>query len=118
MTITIITVQQDLDDRPSLAKQNQKQTSIQSQKITTNQVITPNDSPILCGFMPSQKVVKTTLKGDYKNLKDAWGAANAYLEENSLEKMETSKDFEVYRTDPSADPNPANWVTEIYIPIK
>jgi predicted transcriptional regulator YdeE len=32
--------------------------------------------------------------------------------------METSKDFEVYRTDPSADPNPANWVTEIYIPIK
>ncbi|MAM23388.1 MAG: AraC family transcriptional regulator [Croceibacter sp.] len=85
---------------------------------TTNQVITPNDSPILCGFMPSQKVVKTTLKGDYKNLKDAWGAANAYLEENSLEKMETSKDFEVYRTDPSADPNPANWVTEIYIPIK
>ena len=85
---------------------------------TSSKVITPSGSPVLCGFMPSQKVVKTTLKGDFKNLQEAWAAANKYITDNELEKNEASKDFEVYTTDPTTVPNPANWVTEIYIPIK
>lgn len=85
---------------------------------TSTKVITPVGSPVLCGFMPSQKVVKTTLKGDYKNLQEAWAAANKYIVDNELEKDENAKDFEIYRTDPNTVPNPADWVTEIYIPIK
>lgn len=85
---------------------------------TSNRVITPTGSPVLCGFMPLQTVVKTTLKGDYQNLKEAWAISRSYLTENNLEKEESAKEFEIYRTDPSTEPNPANWVTELYIPVK
>ncbi|MHA7058250.1 SRPBCC family protein [Aquimarina sp. M1] len=82
------------------------------------EVVTPADSNILCGSLPQQKVVKTTLKGDYTNLKEAWDAGYKYIEDNGLEPNAESPAFEVYRTDPSIQPNPAEWITEIYIPIK
>ncbi len=85
---------------------------------TRDKVVTPKESKILCGFLPQQKVVKTTLKGDYVNLKEAWEAGYKYITENSLETQTESPTFEVYRTDPGLQPNPAEWITEIYIPIK
>lgn len=84
---------------------------------TPSLVITPADSNILNGMMPSQEVVKTTLKGDYENLKEAWDAAYRYIEENNLRADEESQPFEVYRTNPDSIVNPANYVTEIYIPL-
>jgi len=83
-----------------------------------DEVITPSDSNISCAFLPKQKAVKTTLKGDYINLKEAWEAGYKYITDNGLEPNAESPAFEVYRTDPSIQPNPAEWVTEIYIPIK
>ncbi|WP_298313522.1 GyrI-like domain-containing protein [uncultured Aquimarina sp.] len=83
-----------------------------------DEVITPADSNIRCDFLPKQKVVKTTLKGDYANLKEAWEAGYKYINDNGLELSETSSAFEVYRVDPGLQPNPAEWITEIYIPIK
>ncbi len=85
---------------------------------TTTRIITPAESAVLCSFMPSQTVVKTTLKGDYKNLKEAWDKAQAYVEENEYEQPLNSAPFELYVTDPEETPNPADWITEIYIPIK
>ena len=41
----------------------------------------------------------------------------AYLVKNNLEQSE-EKPFEIYTTDPGNYPNPADWITEIYIPIK
>lgn len=84
---------------------------------TPSLVITPADSNILNGMMPSQEVVKTTLKGDYDNLKEAWDMAHRYINENNLQIDEESQPFEVYRTNPDSIVNPANWVTEIYIPL-
>ncbi len=84
---------------------------------TPSLVITPVDSDILNGMMPTQEVVKTTLKGDHENLKEAWEAAYKYIEENNLMANEDSQPFEVFRTDPDSIPNPANWITEIYIPV-
>lgn len=81
-------------------------------------VITPIDSNILCDFLPKQKVVKTTLKGDYINLKEAWEAGYKYISDNGILLETSSPSFEVYRTDPNIQPNPAEWITEIYIPIK
>ncbi|GAA0873310.1 hypothetical protein GCM10009117_24570 [Gangjinia marincola] len=81
-------------------------------------VITPQESPVLCGFMPAQKVLKATLKGDYKNLAEAWQQAKTYAEQNNLDVSQTSFPFEVYVTDPAAVANPANWITHIYIPLK
>ncbi len=81
-------------------------------------VVTPKDSNILCDFLPKQKVVKTTLKGNYTNLKEAWEAGYKYIAENNLEADAASPAFEVYKTDPGLQPNPAEWITEVYIPIK
>ncbi|GGX08741.1 SRPBCC family protein [Aquimarina muelleri] len=85
---------------------------------TRDKVVTPKESSILCDFLPRQKVAKTTLNGDYINLKEAWEAAYKYINENNLELNTESAPFEVYRIDPELQPNPAEWITEIYIPIK
>ncbi|RZT00214.1 SRPBCC family protein [Aquimarina brevivitae] len=85
---------------------------------TRDKVITPQESAVLCGFMPRQKVIKTTLKGDFKNLEEAWDKTYDYMAKNNLEALENGSPFEVYRVDPNIQPNPAEWITEIYIPIK
>ena len=63
---------------------------------TPSEVITTAESSILNGFMPNQRTLKTTLKGDYKNLKEAWDSAYAYLQNNGLRADEDAKAFEVY----------------------
>lgn len=75
------------------------------------------DSEILCGFIPKIKTLKTTLKGNYTNLPKAWEAAMKHLAENGLEQADMPP-FEIYTNDPGNFPNPADWVTEIYIPLK
>lgn len=80
-------------------------------------IIVTGDSNILCGYMPKLKVLKTTLKGNYTHLGKAWEAARDYISENNLEPAEEYP-FEIYTNDPGDYPNPADWVTEIYIPIK
>ena len=84
---------------------------------TTEKVIT-TDSDILTGQLQPFKAVKTTLKGDYTNLKEAWEAADKYIKENNLEQIETGPTIETYISDPILTPNPANWITEIYIAVK
>ncbi|SEL79513.1 effector-binding domain-containing protein [Aquimarina amphilecti] len=81
------------------------------------EVVTPADSNILCGSLPKQRVVKITLKGDYINLKEAWEAGYKYIEQNALEANPASPAFEIYRSSSDLQPNPAEWITEIYIPI-
>jgi effector-binding domain-containing protein len=85
---------------------------------TPSEVITPAKSEILTGFMPNQKVLKTTLKGDYKNLKEAWDAAYNYIEANDLELAEDANNFEAHLTSPEQVANPAKWITHLYIPVK
>jgi effector-binding domain-containing protein len=85
---------------------------------TSSEVITPAESEILNGFIPNQKVLKTTLKGDYKNLKEAWDTAYKYIAENDLEVIEDAQNFEVHLTSPDQVANPAKWITHLYIPVK
>ncbi len=80
-------------------------------------IITPEGSPVVCGFMEPVSAVKTTLKGDYSNLKETYSQAMAYMAENNIQMHPTNKMFEVYSTDPGKVPNPADWITEVYIPI-
>ena len=82
-----------------------------------NQVITPPRSTVLCGFMPQLIALKTTLKGKYDYLELAYDAANEYLSTNNLQEDPTRKKFEVYTNNHSLVANPAEWLTEIYIPI-
>jgi len=81
-----------------------------------NRVIITGAFDILCGYMPKTKVLKTTLKGNYTNLEKAWQESMFYLKKNNM-MQSNLKPFEVYTNDPDMYPNPANWITEIYIPI-
>ncbi len=84
---------------------------------TTSRVIT-TESDILTGKLKPFKAVKTTLKGDYDNLKEAWETTMKYASENGLQLTETGPMMEAYLTDPMTEPNPAKWITEIYIAVK
>ncbi|WP_027138847.1 SRPBCC family protein [Gaetbulibacter saemankumensis] len=84
---------------------------------TTEKVITTADN-ILTGKLDSFKAVKTTLTGDYINLKEAWDTTFEYISENDITFSENGPMIETYHTSPSDTPNPAKWRTEIYIAIK
>lgn len=83
----------------------------------TDRVITEANSGIQTGLLRPFKAIKTTLKGDYKNLYEAWTKTDAYITENKLTKNGGLPGLEIYANDPMKYPNPADWITEIYIPI-
>ena len=85
---------------------------------TTSRIVVPEDSAILCGFMPAYTVVKTTLTGDLSNLEEAWSKTEAYLSQNNYTKAEGASVFQVYVKGAEEDLNPATWITELYIPIE
>jgi len=84
----------------------------------TEKVITDKDSDILTGMLKPFTAVKTTLSGDYKNLKEAWEATEKHLSENNMEQLEVLPAMEVYLNSPLDTPNPADLRTEIFVPIK
>ncbi len=90
---------------------------IMSNAIPVNsQVVVTDESNILCGYIDRTTALKVTLKGNYTNLKETWSTAYRYLNDNQIVPSEMSP-FEIYINDPGDIPNPANWITEIYIPI-
>ena len=80
-------------------------------------IITPQGSAVQTGFMEPTQAVKTVLKGNYNNLDKAYAEAEAYIEKNNLSRDPATPMFEIYANDPGEFPNPADWLTEIYIPI-
>ncbi|NQX77030.1 SRPBCC family protein [Gilvibacter sp.] len=78
---------------------------------------TAPDSNVLCGYIEPLTAIKTTLKGNYDQLDEAYKAAHTYIEEKALMLDPEKAQFEVYASDPGLEPNPANWLTEVYVPI-
>jgi effector-binding domain-containing protein len=92
-------------------------TVIMSNGLPVNQKIeVAENSDISCGYMEKTKALKITLKGNYTYLADAWDVALKHIADNNLVQSQ-EKPFEIYTNDPGDFPNPADWVTEIYIPI-
>lgn len=85
---------------------------------TPSQVITPSGSTVLTGYLKPQKAVKTTLKGNRKNVTEAWEVTYRYIEENELQVNQQGQPFEIYLTNPAEVDNPALWITEVYIPVE
>ncbi len=81
-------------------------------------VVTPGGSQVLCGFIEPGKYMNTTLQGNYTNLHEAWQKTTNGLQKEGVEEDKERKPFEIYMTDPTQVTNPADWVTEIYLPIK
>ena len=84
----------------------------------TEKVITDKGSDILTGMLKPFSAVKTVLKGDYKNSKKAWDATYKYITDKALIPLEEWPSLEVYINNPLNTPNPADLVTEIFVPIK
>ncbi|WP_194768495.1 SRPBCC family protein [Tamlana sp. I1] len=76
------------------------------------------ENDILTGQLEPFKAVKTTLKGNYKNLEEAWETAMTYIPSNNLEFSGNGPMLETYITTPTDSENPADWITEIYIAVK
>lgn len=80
-------------------------------------IVVAGTANVFSDYTPTVSAIKTVVKGNYTNLGEAWGKTMLYVEEKGYELGE-AKPFEVYVTDPKDHPNPANWITEIYVPIK
>lgn len=92
--------------------------AIFSSCIPTNSRIYSEDSDILTGQLEMFKAVKTTLNGDRSNIDEAWDQTMSFIATNNLEMVEGGAMLETFVMGPSREPNPAQWITEIYIAIK
>jgi ribosome-associated toxin RatA of RatAB toxin-antitoxin module len=86
--------------------------------IPTTTKIMATESDILTGQLEPFEAIKTTLTGDYNNLEEAWLQTMDYIAQNELELAAPGYMLEYYLTDPMDQPNPADWITEIYVGIK
>lgn len=85
---------------------------------TISRVIS-NEADVLTGQLEAFKALKTILKGNYSNLKEAWESSIEHIQSSeALEMDENGPMLEVYLNNPKTTPNPADWKTEIYIALK
>ncbi|MBH12948.1 MAG: AraC family transcriptional regulator, partial [Leeuwenhoekiella sp.] len=56
--------------------------------------------------------------GNTSNLDEAWKKTEAYMQENNYVAAPESSKFEFYIVGPEDTPNPAEWVTELYLPVQ
>jgi effector-binding domain-containing protein len=82
-----------------------------------NREIMELKSIVLCNYQRPGKAVKITLKGAYNNLEEAWKKGDEFIAQNGLVKAEEAP-YEIYKTNPLLTPNPADYLTEIYLPIQ
>jgi effector-binding domain-containing protein len=65
--------------------------------------------------LPSMKVARTIYHGSYEGLGDAWGEFRSWVKTNGHTPAENL--WECYLTDPSSNPDPATWRTELNCPL-
>lgn len=85
---------------------------------TAEQVITAEGDAVITGNFNSFKAIKTTLKGNYSHIPEAWKKAKDYVPKNGFEFSENGPMMETYLNSPANTPNPAHLITELYIAIK
>lgn len=64
------------------------------------------------------KYHKTILKGNYSHSDEAWNKAFEFISNEGLVMDQEGKPFEVFVKGHTQSPNPEDWITEIYFPIK
>lgn len=65
--------------------------------------------------LPAMKVARTTYRGPYEGLPQAWGRFHEWLERERLRWR--SDVVERYLVQPDSDPDPAHWRTELVRPL-
>lgn len=68
------------------------------------------------GELPSGTVATVTHLGPYENLPRTWMAITQWVQDQGLEHA--GAPWEVYVTDPGAEPDSSKWRTDIFIPVR
>ncbi len=76
----------------------------------------PIDVKISSGSIHSQKALKATYYGNYRNSDEAWFALLAYANKNNI--IVEEKPLEIFYNNPMHEVNEKQWKAEIYLPIK
>lgn len=65
---------------------------------------------------PACRTVMTEVRGPYEGLAHAWSLMWSYIQENGFTPA-SGIPWDCYVTNPSETPNPADYLTEIYVPV-
>lgn len=79
-------------------------------------IYTAAGSEYISGELTGFRALKTTLKGDYSHLPNAWKKADAYIAEKHLHENKTGDYVAVFTKNPMHTNRPSQWITDIYIP--
>ncbi len=68
------------------------------------------------GVLPGGTVAAVTHLGPYENLHHTWAALTEWMRSEGLERA--GAPWEVYVTDPGAEPDVSKWRTDIFFPVR
>ena len=68
------------------------------------------------GKLPAARVARTVFHGDYAGLGEAWGEFGEWIKAQGLKPADDL--WEVYTVDPSTNPDPSSWRTELNRPLR
>ena len=71
---------------------------------------------VQAGELPSGTMATVTHMGPYEGLPQTWGALAAWISSQGLEPA--GAPWEVYVTDPGAEPDQSKWRTDIFFPVR
>ena len=71
---------------------------------------------IKAGELPAGTVATVTHTGPYEGLRETWAAMTEWMSSQGL--VPAGAPWEVYVTDPGAEPDPSKWRTEIFFPVR
>ena len=70
---------------------------------------------VVNSFLPASKVARTIYHGPFEGLGSAWGEFGEWIENEG--HMPEEWLWETYLTDPSVNPDPSSWQTELTRPL-
>ena len=71
---------------------------------------------VQAGELPAGTAATVTHVGPYDNLPQTWAALTAWMQSQGLEAA--GSPWEVYVTDPGAEPDQSKWRTDIFFPVR
>jgi effector-binding domain-containing protein len=74
------------------------------------------EDPVEPSTLPDGHAAVTTHMGRYEDLATAYGAVHRWLDERGL--VPAGPHWEVYFTDPNAEPDPSRWRTDVVVPYR
>ena len=78
----------------------------------------PKTSYIESNYLKPQHAFKINFKWSYEFLPESWPLFYNTLSEQGFTPIKKGYSYEIYTVSPADTPSPANWLTEIYIPIQ